>query len=203
LDNLLTAEQKKKIWEYELVNMDRRQLLSLHVFEAFDLTDAQKQELEVIKKEFVPEFERELDDYVNRQGLESQLYREIVAEYERQGGNTGNLTGPKIEAIRSKLLKEDPEFKKKHDEMVTQRKLYATRLKTKMFDVLTDEQWDRLQELLDNPPEYIIAFRKRIQEAAERAGTWQPGPDSWKPGDGIPEEYRQQRQERRFPRREN
>jgi hypothetical protein len=62
-------------------------------------------------------------------------------------------------------------------------------------------QWDRFQELIDDPPDYIKAWHKKLKEAAKEAGTWQPGPNSWQPGDPIPEGYRQQRQERgRFPR---
>jgi len=68
-----------------------------------------------------------------------------------------------------------------------------------LYDVLTDEQWDKLQNLVDNPPEYIKAWLKVYSSRNQKQEEWQPGPDSWKPGDGIPESYRQERNERRFP----
>jgi Ni/Co efflux regulator RcnB len=84
---------------------------------------------------------------------------------------------------------------------------------TKMFDVLTDEQWARLQKLIDNPPEHAKAYAKKLKEqmgeSEKTGGAWQPGPNSWRPGDPIPEQYRQQREEQRtrqrpgFPRSES
>jgi Ni/Co efflux regulator RcnB len=83
----------------------------------------------------------------------------------------------------------------------------ADKLKVEMFDVLTDEQWNRMLNLIDNPPEHakkiIAQMREKSEQESAYASTeaWQPGPNSWKPGDPIPEGYRQQRQERgRFPR---
>jgi Ni/Co efflux regulator RcnB len=206
LNNLLTAEQKQKIREFELVNMSEWRFISFHSFETFDLTDAQKQELEVLKKEFEPEFERQLEDFVNRQDLDNQMYRMMKAVHEKQGGGLFNVQ--KQNEIRAKMLVENPEFKRMHEKMVAERELFATQFKKVMFDVLTDEQWDRYVKLLDNPPDYIKAWRKKIEdakEAAKKESEWQPGPNSWRPGDPIPEQYRQQRNERqgRFPRTES
>jgi len=80
-----------------------------------------------------------------------------------------------------------------------------------MFDVLTDEQWERMIDLIDNPPDYVkkILDEKRKAREAETAssgesGEWQPGPGSWQPGDGIPAGYRIEREtrSRQFPRGE-
>ena len=206
LDSFLTAEQKQKIREFELVNMSNWRFISFHSFEAFDLTDAQRQELEAIKKEFEPEFERQLQDFVNREDLDNQMHRMVKAEFERQGGGDYKEFNARQGIIRAKMQAENPEFNRMHEKMVAERELFAVQFRTKMFDVLTDEQWDRFQELLDNPPDYINAWRKRLkeaEEAAKKAGAWQPGPGSWRPGDPIPEQYRQQRNERRrFPRTE-
>ena len=98
--------------------------------------------------------------------------------------------------------------------MMKSGKEVTDKLKIKMFDVLTDEQWKRLQELVDHPPDYMKRritqdrqdmerIRKAGESAASSAGGWQPGPGSWKPGDGIPETYRIERNQRsRFPRTE-
>jgi hypothetical protein len=63
-------------------------------------------------------------------------------------------------------------------------------------------------QLIDNPPEYIkktiMQQRKEREELDNINGkpeVGQPGPNSGRPGDPIPEGYRQERQERgRFPR---
>jgi len=77
----------------------------------------------------------------------------------------------------------------------------------KMFDVLTDEQWLRIQDLVDHPPEYIKVFLKKVKANIEKNARdtgWQPGPGSWQPGDAIPEAYRQERNTRgNFPRPAN
>jgi len=213
IDSLLTAEQKRAIREFELANMSEWQFKSFHSFEAFDLTDAQKQELEAIKQEFEPDFERQLEDFVNRDDLDNQMHRMVQAEYEKQTGidlkdfqNLVDFHKTKYAALRAKMLTENREFKRMYEKSVAEKELFAVKFRTKMFDVLTDEQWDRLQTLMDNPPGYIKAWRKKLkeaEEAAKEAGTWQPGPGSWQPGDPIPEGYRQERNtRRRFPRAE-
>ena len=117
-----------------------------------------------------------------------------------------------------KLEEEDCEETMKHlmNEIQTRSREFSTRFRTQMFDVLTDEQWMRLEELIDNPPEHARLFIRMIREtfglgaheenegsseSDEATGIWMPGPGSWQPGDPIPAEYRQQRNmDRRFPR---
>jgi len=85
----------------------------------------------------------------------------------------------------------------------------ADKLKIRMFDVLTDEQWDRMIDLIDNPPDYVkkvIAQMRKWKEESDSKNNgkpeeWAPGPNSWQPGDPIPEAYRQERKTRgNFPR---
>jgi Ni/Co efflux regulator RcnB len=109
------------------------------------------------------------------------------------------VTGMDDEEKAKQLQKEDPEYKKIYEESQSQGKAFATKFKIMMFNVLTDAQWARLQKLIDDPPEHAKIFRKKLKEQrgeAEKAVGWQPGPNSWKPGDPIPERYRQEREER-------
>ena len=159
LDSLLTAEQKRKIKEFEIVMMSSpimNHSMAPHMFEALDLTDVQKQQVETIKKELEPEFALCLESRAN-------------GVYD-----------------------------------LTREKALAMQFRIKMFDVLTDEQWLRIQDLVDNPPEYIKVFLKKVKANIEKnAGNtgWQPGVGSWQPGDAIPEAYRQERNARgNFPR---
>ena len=87
------------------------------------------------------------------------------------------------------------------DERKTRGKQYAAQFKTKMLDVLTDEQWLRLQNMIDNPSGLVKMMLEKTKAWRKKKEAWAPGPNSWRPGDPIPEGYRQQRQERgRFPR---
>jgi Spy/CpxP family protein refolding chaperone len=207
IDNILTPEQKRKMDELQLASMSEMPIISPRMFDALDLTDEQKQKMEGIKKELQPEFENNLENLANGA---ITIQNKIFDEFEKQGGDMNadpKVLQEKMEAISKKLVEEDPELKKIQEEMASQGKLFATQFKMKMFDVLTDEQWARLQELTDNPPEYIKALRKKMQERfggkAEQTGPWQPNADSWKPGEAIPEEYRQKRKTREFPKPES
>ena len=73
------------------------------------------------------------------------------------------------------------------------------KLKSKMSDVLTQEQKKRMSGLIENPPEFV---KKMLDKAADTgSGDWSPGPNSWKPGDPLPMLPRAT-PKRRFPGRE-
>ena len=199
MDAVLTPEQRQRINESQLANMDVMPLFSSSIFEALGLTDAQREQLEQIKKALEPEFEKTLENWVN-----GHLILEKKMNEARKEGVVD------ADVIRKKLMAEDLELKKMLEEIQAQGRAFAVRFRIEMFDVLTDEQWLRLQNLIDNPPEHALAFRNILQEqrsesddAEKASGVWEPGPNSWRPGDGIPEQYRQERNTRgRFPRAE-
>jgi len=100
----------------------------------------------------------------------------------------------------AKLATENPEYKKVIDETIAGSQAFTERFKTKMFDVLTDEQWTRFQELLDNPSEHAKNFREQLQKQRidrKRSAPWLPNVDLWKIGEAIPETYRLERNTRR------
>jgi Spy/CpxP family protein refolding chaperone len=205
IENTLTPEQKQKLKEAQLSNMGEIPVIAPSMFEALNLTDAQKQQMEKIKKDLEPEFAKNLDSFADNSMI---MADKMFDEMEKQGGvNFANSeeAREKLLAIQKKL-RADPEYKKIEDDMQSQGKAFATQFKTKMFDVLTDEQWARLQKLTDDPPEFAKLVLKKMKEQrgeSEKRGAaaWQPGPDSWKPGDAIPEQYRQERNTRgNFPR---
>jgi len=184
MDDVLTSEQQQTIGESLLANLAELPIMSPSVFEALGLTDAQRQQMEWIKRELEPEFEETLEKWMD-----------------------GSLA-----AMRKSM--DDPEFKRIGEEMQALSRAFSTQFRTRMFDVLTDEQWFRLQELIDNPPEHALILRKLLREHLDTGeetaqtteaedGRWMPGPGSWQPGDAIPEAYRIERNERRrFPREE-
>jgi Spy/CpxP family protein refolding chaperone len=195
LDKILPPELKQKVNESHLAIMGEMPIIAPNMFEALNLTDAQKQQMKKIKKDFEPEFEKHLDNFVKGSMF---LLDKRYAEVEKQGGSIENH-----EAFQKKLM-EDPAYKRVQEEIQTQGKAFSEKFKIKMFDVLTDEQWVRLQKLVDDPTEYGKILRTKLRKERgerEKIEVWAPGPNSWQPGDPIPEGYRQQRQERgRFPR---
>ena len=202
--SILTPEQKQKIQEVHLASMENFPIVPPYIFEALGLTDAQKQQMMEIKKELEPEFERNLEDFVNDQLF---LVNMVYDELEKLGVKDIDGMMKEMSTV-SKILAESSEYKKVLDRAQSTSKQFATQFKTKMFTVLTDEQWNRLLQLIDNPPEHIKVLRKKFNKsggesevAEKKSEVWTPGPNSWKPGDPIPEGYRQQRNERgRFPR---
>ena len=204
MDNTLTEEQKQMIGETMLASMGEMPIFSLDIFGVLDLTEAQRQQMVEIRRELKPEFEKYIEEFVDGQMI---MINKMHAELARQGVNQGdeNLV-EKSDAIIKKLMAEDLEFKQIHEESQTNVGAFMTRFKTEMFDVLTDAQWMRLQELIDNPPQHARLFIAKLREQMgiteeSEDDVWQPGPGSWRPGMPIPEEYRQQRNlDRRFPR---
>ena len=215
LNNVLTPEQQRIIREAQLANMGDMSIISPSMFEALDLTDAQREEMAKIKENLKWEFEEHLNNIVD---CEMILSTKMTNELHRLMGKeiVGDVNEALNEAKRLtptilKSMEKDPEFNQKQMEMMSKGKEFSTNFKQQMFDVLSDEQWKRLQRLIDNPPEHAKIFRKKLKEQngeSEAVATekpekevWQPGPNSWKPGDAIPEKYRIERNERgKFPR---
>ena len=207
MGDLLLPEQIQSMQEMQLAAMGEMPFISPGAFEALGLTDDQREELEQIKKELEPEFEENLDFFVK-----NFLKLHETLDSERNSGESQE------EAMKC-LMAENPEVRRMVNETQTRSREFSERVRTRMFDVLTDEQWMRLQELLDNPPEHARLFIRVIRESmgfgeyeesetasesedTETRGMWMPGPDSWRPGMPVPESYRQQRNERRFPSRQ-
>ncbi|MCL2710480.1 MAG: hypothetical protein FWE95_06340 [Planctomycetaceae bacterium] len=188
-DEFLTPEQLRTMQEAQLANIGKLPFFSPNMFEALNLTDAQREQMEQIKQELQPELEALLENWVD--GIMASLNEEY-SEFEEES----------------------------YEELLSRGRAFATQFKIAMFDVLTVEQWIRLQNLIDNPPEHALAFRKVLREllgvsdeeseneesaavGIEAGGMWIPGPNAWRPGDAIPEAYRIERNTRRqFPRGE-
>jgi Ni/Co efflux regulator RcnB len=83
---------------------------------------------------------------------------------------------------------------------------FTTLLQHRLMNVLTDEQLDRMAQILDETPEAIkqaLAQMRAGREAQSQSPRYVPGPESWRPGDPLPAQFRQERQTPgRFPRSE-
>jgi len=272
-DEFLTPEQLRTIQESQLANIGELPVFSPSIFEALDLTDAQREQMEQIKRELEPDFEATLDSWVDgfiatQKRVEEEWGKgrspsvadvslhdssgnmrefdgkpvapgEVIMTFHGENGELAqyvidqkvleeNLdeiiksqeaSRPSQDDIRKRLFAEDPVFRRISEEMQSKSKEFAERFKIEMFDVLTDEQWARLQELIAHPPEHALAFRKALREmlnlgedegseskanaaaGTEAGGIWIPGPGAWRPGDAVPVRIQEQR-ESRFPRGE-
>ena len=193
INDNLTSDQLKRVKEFRISTMSEYSFISPSMFDALNLSDGQKEQLEEIKKLLESEFEKHVDKHVEfekkyterlNDGLMGKL-RDLPDDESRQ----------RFVKDRSKKIQE--ELQPERNKLLESSKALGDKLKIEMFDVLTDEQWNRMVDLIDNPPDYVKAILKKVQE---QRGVWVPGPNSWRPGDPIPEGYRQQRQERgRFP----
>ena len=211
-EGLLTPEQERKLLEAELANMASYPIVSPVMFEGLTLTDAQKQQMKTLAKDLEPELEKYSESYANYWVTHDDIF---FSTLEKQEGTT---LAEKMPAVR-KVLAENPEYQRVVEEWASLQKASAAQFMAKMSErnILTDKQWARLQELFDDPPEHAKILTKKIQAfggksedgegssgESKESGGWQPGPNSWKPGDAIPEQYRQERNTRgRFPRLEN
>ena len=201
INGTLTPEQQQKIRESLLTNMAEVPIIFPGMFDALNLTDTQKREMEQIKKDLEPEFE-EILEYLANSELELQLK---IGEIRNKEQHEPNEAVTPSDELSKNLKITDPVLRRMFEEIQSRSKTFTTKFKTKMFDVLTDEQWKRMLDLIDNPPAHAKILRTKLRERrgeSEKAGEWQPGPNSWRPGDPIPEGYRQERAKGRFPRPE-
>ena len=215
IGDALTHEQHQKINEALLANMGQVMMpvISPSRFEGLNLTDAQREKMRIFEKEIEPKFEIFLDNYIDSQMAFDNRLHSLIQEQE------GETLREKTQAVNKKLA-DDVEFNKHFAAMLSHEREFTT-LVLKEIDernILTDKQWERIRELCDNPPEHAKILARHVlgtdankanevgensKDNTESGGNsvWQPGPGSWKPGDAIPEQYRQDRNERnRFPR---
>ena len=208
----LTPEQINKFREYQISVMSESQFIFPIMFEALGLSNEQRIQLGDIKKEMGAEFDKYVGDAVDAQW---QIFLKRMDELKKRTAGVTDveekmeITSDRTGEIMATVRKSHPDLFRKLDATTESGKKLADNLKIKMYDVLTDEQWARLQELVDNPPDYvrtIIAEKRKAREKASedvsKTGGWVPGPNSWQPGQGIPEGYRQERNNR-FPSGEN
>lgn len=203
IEKTITPEQMRKSREIQIATMGELPFVSPDVFEALDLSDDQRKHLDRIQKELEPEFEKKID-----RSFDSQMkIRNKIDEYQDRNEIDVDWSKPVessliMEEIEKKVLAENPDLRKELNESLDDLQTFTTRLKFQMFDVLTDEQMDRMSELINNPPDYIRKIRDRMRAYnKQRRGSSLAGfdIDVWKPGDPIPEEYIQKRKSGRFP----
>ena len=208
----LTPDQIQKIKEAQISVMSEIPIISASMFEALDLSDAQRRQLDEIKREMQPEFEKHADKMAD-------AHMKFMEKMQEAMERMYEITDPEersrfIQNLSENIRRTNPDIQRAMNEVMESGRVFSEALRIRMFDVLTDAQWRRMTNLVDNPPEYmkrmIAEMRRQMgtddPQAVSRqpGGGWVPGPDAWRPGDAIPEGYRIERETRRsgFPRSE-
>ncbi|MGL6193658.1 MAG: hypothetical protein ACRC2T_02410 [Thermoguttaceae bacterium] len=206
IEKVLTPEQMQLLHVRDLQLSTEVGLPTPSMYEALDLTDQQRTELAAIQKAMEPEFEALLDqDAAIARDIHQFMIDAITKRHEEKPFVSMEDIEKYLDENIGQLYENEP-LKEKFKQMLSRGQDFTNRLKIKMLDVLTDDQLAKMQELLNHPSDFV---KKELQEfrtereEREKTGQWKPGSDSWKPGDGIPEEYLKERQERksRFPKK--
>ena len=193
VNEVLPPEIRQKIKESLLANMSELPIVSPSMFEALGLTDAQKEQMEAIRKELEPEFQKNFENLVSGQMTLFNKALDELAKQEDEIIEDWESIAERMATVRKELLAENAEYKRIDEELRSQGQSFVAQYKVKLFDVLTDEQWTRLQGLIDNPPEHAKVLRERLREFNEQFAHWQPSAEPWIIGEAIPEAYRQGR----------
>ena len=200
IEKIITLEQRQKIKEFQLATMSVMPYFDGKSFEALGLSESQKEQMRQIHADMSADYEKTLDELVVLDLRRTKLLTDAV---EKSGIETAEEFNEKLRTIAEELEQENPEYKNIPLKMRDKGKEFMDRLKFRMFDVLTDEQLERLSDLLDHPPahakKFIETVRKYIGEQEPNRIT--PGfLDAWQPGDPIPEEYKEHRKAK-FPKK--
>lgn len=201
-EKILTPEQLRSVHEMEIALLPELGIMNPGMFEALDLTEEQKEKLETVKEELKKDFEDLIEASLKVQNEIKDILHEAIKGSEDTGSYEGFTKAMNKAAQDGKVREKVEQIRLKYMERGRQ---LMSRLKIKMLDVLTVEQLDRMQKLIDHPHDFLAKFLKQIRsrrELAEKAGQQPQGLDSWRPGDPIPEEYLKERKARQFPTKE-
>ena len=196
LERILTPQQLKSVHEIEIAMLSEIGIVNPGMFDALDLTDEQRANMKGVKEEMEKEFNTLVEDTVKMQNNFKDVYYDVLKNESLETYSAFDKAY--AEAAKNPQIREKIE-KLRSTNMEKGRK-FLDRFKIKMYDYLTDEQLEKMQNLIESTPEiYLDGLRKR-REAAQKSGNWQPGEYSWQPGNPIPEEYIKKRLPGRFPR---
>ena len=214
VENTLTPEQMQKVRESELALMAEIPILNPSMFHSLDLTGKQKEQMEEIKKSLEPVFKQIVEELVETedalQELKFDMFEKVGIKFNEYGQLVDENGKPldNREAMEAKSKEMESELTKNVEMQARMKRIndqassFMRDFKYKMYDILTDEQLITLQQMINNPSPYVKKLRDRLQKerAESKKDDWQPGINSWRPGDPVPKEYLEQRpQRKKFP----
>jgi len=200
VQSILTPEQVLQVRTFEMQVLPEIGYPSPSMFEPLDLTEEQKTEMNHITGEMKAEFERLA---LESAALQAEQEASVLKVLEGK-----SLASPEdIQKILSEARRQyvpSTELRNKADDLQQRGSALMALLKTRLMNELTDEQLDKMQKIMDETPQRIkelLAQARKQREQMAKDEKYIPGPESWKPGDGAPADFKMERQEQRFPRR--
>jgi hypothetical protein len=199
----LTPEQMREVRKLEMQLMSQVGIPFPAMFEILDLTNEQKKEMDKISDEMYVEYDRLVLEFLTLESDEryakyrSELKGKTFASLEELSKSLGE--------VRNRYVVANPDGGKRGMEFFERGTKLVTLLQNRMMNVLTDEQLIKMQKILDETPEFakkIIAESKAKRAEQEKSPQYVPGPDSWRPGDPLPVQFKEERKSGRFPRGE-
>ena len=201
VENTLTPEQMLQVRKLEMQLMPAMGIPFPSMFEPLGLTSEQKEEMNKIADEMKGEFDRLTQE-------------QATLKVERLVATFGLLQGKsftsheEFQQAQQEVFRQfvpSEAMRKKNNDLQEQGKKFMTLLQNRLMNVLTDEQLDKMQKIMDETPESakkIIAQFQSGREAQAKEPAYVPGPDSWRPGMPLPEQFKIERRTGRFPRSE-
>ena len=173
-EDALSPELKQKILEAQLAAAIEESNISLPTLfiKTLNLTESQREGVERIKKELEPEFEKYLEIFANNRVLgfersdamrSQRPQRPFVPFNTREEFKEWWRKNHEESMTYNREFREDPEYKRLEDEINASRKALITLFRTRVFEILTDEQRKQLQDLIDNPPPHARYFIQRAR----------------------------------------
>jgi LTXXQ motif. len=203
MEAVTTPEQKQRMREIQIASMDMFPIPNPSMFEALNLTDEQKSQMKEIQAEMEAEFKQTMSELNDVQwNAMNGLYKQMKAD----GIKVSSMEElhEKTEKAAEKLNKTlGKDFRFVEKEKINKAQEFVKSFKFRMYDVLTDAQMSKMWELINRPPEYMSKILERMKKnraKREASGGFQPGPNSWKPGDPIPADYIEHRKAK-FPKK--
>ncbi|MDR3198522.1 MAG: hypothetical protein LBU34_11700 [Planctomycetaceae bacterium] len=203
IEATFTPEQWKTLQEAKIQLMPEMGLPMPSMFEVLGLSDEQRKQMETVKQNMNAEFETLLDELMK---LKTEQRREMVNQLTQSLGE--DISGLSEKDFNNKIREaaekagKNETIRKKIEEKTELAQKFAVTLKIRLMNVLTDEQLDKMQEIINSKPDFIVSLLDKMNKQRlerEKKKQWDISPDVWRPGDGVPEQFKKERQNRQFP----
>ncbi|MDR2117235.1 MAG: hypothetical protein LBP87_12725 [Planctomycetaceae bacterium] len=203
IEATFTQEQWKILQEAKIQLMPEMGLPMPSMFEILGLSDEQRKQMETVKENMNAEFEALLDEFMKLRREQFQETADLLTK-----SLSENVSGLSDEEFRNKMWDatekagKNEKFQKKVEEKIKLAQKFTSTLKMRLMNVLTDEQLDKMQEIINNKPDFVVSLLDKMNKQRlerEKNKQWDISPNVWRPGDGVPERFKKERPNRQFP----
>ena len=196
-DEVLTPEQIQLLAELDLVKQARFPTLNPQAYASLGLSDKQQEELANLFRESKAEvIEATLAPVRNMR----ELFQELFNTYGTPGEEFGEVMKKMTELPEEERTKMNDRIGGMMRESLERNKAVAEQIETRIGELLTPQQRERFANLKKKLERRWGDQIAKQRERESKGNIWVPGPDSWKPGDPVPEGAVPPRPPGRFPR---